>query len=415
MKHTIEDALEILSGLVRRSVNIQINPNESSLIRSLGKQVNRGTGLTDRQLDLALKKIEKYRPGLEKNLVDVDHLLSTTPLKFPMRQIDRSQKISFSVSSSKKTKISIKYVFSKKFASIWQDVESELIGTVEDSKGLKEVPFNEKNLYSIVSALKEMNFEVSNEVQEVYENIEQMMKDLPDHHPYIDFVNNQIELKNVSPHCLDYLKKEFPTYRDEDFLVFLERSKNCGIFLKNQEILRKIDEKTSDSLIKNILVQTTSRFRLNPAEYGIDTIFGIMNELRQWPVLIFVDDKKETVTQIKSFVSELTKYMSNDEITVFFRLENDNPESKEFNQFVRENGLNNYIGPKTKAVFIVKTRIPKPLLNADWKPHTALVACGYEYGRTSAYISDFLTVYYYNNNLNTNYTRKKGKTIIAQL
>ena len=60
MSHTIEDAIEILAGIRPRIINIRIDYNEKNLIKSIGRQVANGTALTDRQLDLALKKIQKY-------------------------------------------------------------------------------------------------------------------------------------------------------------------------------------------------------------------------------------------------------------------------------------------------------------------------------------------------------------------
>ena len=117
MTHTIEDAIEILGGTKPRIINVRIDISEQSLVRSLAKQVNKGTALTDRQLELSIKKIEKYRPGLEKNKVDVDQLLLTKRTRYPLREIDRTQSISLQVEKDKKVKILIKYVFSKKFAA----------------------------------------------------------------------------------------------------------------------------------------------------------------------------------------------------------------------------------------------------------------------------------------------------------
>lgn len=415
MIHTIEDALEILAGTRTRTVNIRIDFNETSLVKSLGRQVSRGTGLTDRQIDLSLKKIEKYRQGLEKNSVDVDHLLTNKPLKLPIRYIDRTQSISLEITEDKKTKILVKFVFSKKFASTWSEIQKELIGQVKEEKNKKEIPFNEKNLYTVVTALKPIEFNVSEEIDEIYRNVEDILEDPSENLPHVGFDQEKIQIKNASANCIDYMDKQFPIYRDEDFLVFLERAKNCGIFHKNQEILKKIEEKTSNSLLKNILIETTTRFRLDPSKYGIDTIFEIINDLKQWPILIVVDEKKEAIFQVKSYIEHLIKYIPESEINVFFRLENDTNEGREFNQFVKDRGLNGYIGPTTKVVFIAKNRIPKPLLNADWNPHTAVIATTYEYGKTAAYISDFLSVYYYNNNVRPVYNRNKGNSVIVQL
>jgi hypothetical protein len=415
MRNTIEDALEILGGTVPRIVNIRIDASEQALIKSLAKQVSRQTALTDRQLDLSIKKIEKYRDGLEQNNIDVSQLLFEKTTRYPLREIDRTQSISLHTDIENKTKIFVKFVFSKKFASIWSEIEYDLIGAVHEAKGEKYVSFNEKNLYRVVTVLKPLGFEIADDVQSYYEKIEEILENPNNFAPYIDYVDDKIVLRNVSKQCNQYLETELTDIRDSDFLVFLERLKNCGIYQKNDEIFKKITEIAPNNLIKNILVENSTRFRVNPEEHGIGTVFEIINTLKQWPLLILVDETKDVISYIKNAIPELLKYVNHDEINIFFRLENDNPESSEFNQFVRDNGLNNYIGPATKVVFITKNRIPKPLYNADWKPHAALVASSYEYGKTSAYLSNFPAVYYYNNSLNSRYTKSKGKNSIVQL
>jgi hypothetical protein len=415
MTHTIEDAIEILGGTKPRIINVRIDISEQSLVRSLAKQVNKGTALTDRQLELSIKKIEKYRPGLEKNKVDVDQLLLTKRTRYPLREIDRTQSISLQVEKDKKVKILIKYVFSKKFAATWDEIVKELIGSYREEKGRKEILFNERDLKLVVDKLRPIQFDVSDDVASLYTTIEEILINPSDSIPYVDFIDGKIELKNVSPHCIKYLDSELTDVKDSDFLVFLERLKNCGIYHKNSEIIKKITEKAPNNLIKTILVETGTRFRINPEEHDIDTVFDIIDNLKQWPLLILVDEKKDIISQIKTCIPKLLKYVHKEEINIFFRLESDNPENVEFNEFVKENNLNNFIGNNTKVVFITKNRIPKPLFNAEWSPHTALVTSNYEYGKTSAYLSDFPAVYYYNNSLNTRYGKNKGNSIIVQL
>lgn len=415
MSHTIEDAIEILGGTKPRIVNVRIDLGEQSLVRSLAKQVNKGTALTDRQLDLATKKIEKYRLGLEKNKVDVDLLLLNKRTRYPLREIDRTQSISLHVEKDKKVKILIKYVFSKRFAVIWDEIVKDLIGSYREDKGIKEILFNERDLRTVVDSLRPLQFEVSDEIAELYNTIEEILVNPSESIPYVDFIDDKIELKNISSQCIKYLESELTDVKDSDFLVFLERLKNCGIYHKNGEIIKKITEKAPNNLIKTILVETGTRFRINPEEHDIDTVFDIIDNLKQWPLLILVDEKKDIISQIKTCIPKLLKYVHKEEINIFFRLESDNLENVEFNQFVKDNNLNNYINANTKVVFITKNRIPKPLFNADWKPHTALVTSSYEYGKTSAYLSDFPAVYYYNNSLNTKYGKNKGKSIIVQL
>jgi len=415
MTHTIEDALEILAGTTTRAVNIRVDIGEVNLIKSLGRQVARGTALTDRQFELATKKIEKYQKGLEQNSVDVQSLLALAPLRMPLRQVDRTQSISFVMGIDKKIKLSVKFVFSKKFAAVWSDLQDQLTVSVYEQKGEKQLAVNEQDLYLIVNTLQPMGFTVSDEVVEVYQKIEEIYVNPDNFAPYVDVVDNTLVLKNVNPRCKTYLDKEFTDIKDSDFLVFLERVKNCGIYHKTDKIIEKITEISPNKLIKDILVSEETRFRLNPEEHTTDSLFDILDTLNQWPILVIVDETKDAISQVKTLCTALMARLDNSEVTVFFRLENGNTEHEEFNQFVADNHLNNYIDSKTKVVFVSKNRIPKPLFNADWKPRTALVTSSYEHGKTSAYLNDFSTVYYYNNSPSVRHGRIKGSRKIVQL
>jgi hypothetical protein len=64
MTQTVEDAIEILAGVRPRIINIRVDHNEKTLIKSIGRQVSNGLALTDRQLELSLKKIKKYQANL---------------------------------------------------------------------------------------------------------------------------------------------------------------------------------------------------------------------------------------------------------------------------------------------------------------------------------------------------------------
>jgi serine kinase of HPr protein (carbohydrate metabolism regulator) len=110
-----------------------------------------------------------------------------------------------------------------------------------------------------------------------------------------------------------------------------------------------------------------------------------------------------------------SKFVARDSINVFFRLKNEQKDFNEFNQYIKDNHLNNYIDSKTKIVFISRTRIPKPLLKADWKPSTAIITSNHDFGKLSAYLNDFSTVYYYNNSITMRNSRLKGADKIVQL
>lgn len=415
MLNTVETSLEILGGLIPKLVNIRLDHADKNLIKSLAKQVFRGTALTDRQLDVSLKKIEKYRDGLEKNSVDVDSLLKDKTTRMPLREIDRSRVVSLVTGNDKKVKISVKFVFSKKFATLWGEISKNLIGSVETHKRENFIRFNEKDLHFIVNKLEPEGFEISQEIREIYEEIEKILKFPSDYAPHVSLEDGKPILKNANSHCIEYMEKEFPVYKDEDFLSFIARLKNCGIYHKNPEIIKKINQECTNDLVKSVLVNTTTRFRINPQEYGTDTVFDIINTIKEWPILIVLDEAQDPYPTVQSTVDELLKFIDRKDINVFFRLDNNTDHGKEFNQFVKDNHLNNFIGTNTKVVFITKNKIPKPLMNADWTPRAAVLFSNYEYGKAHAFLNSIPSLYYYNIGLNNKFNQRKGKYRIVQL
>ena len=413
---TVEDTIEILAGVRPRKLNIRIDAQDVKLIVSLGKQVSRKIPLTDRQLDLSLKKIEKYRLGLEKCDVDVDEILTLKTLKWPLRVIDRTQSIWIETDTeTKKPVIMVKYVFSKKFAEIWAKIEEKLGSYKYADKGVKQVTYTERNLYHIVKGLESLNFDVNEEIQEICEKIEKILENPDSFAPYLDYTEGQLVLKNANSKCEQEFLKKVENFDQEKILEYVDYAKSLGISLKSQNLLKKISEISENSLAKKIAFEFSSRYRVNPANYSFEDLVSTVDVLNQWPLIVVIEENKDVFDTVRSMVETFSKYVPKDKMNVFFRLKNEQTDHLQFNQFVKDNHLNNYIDSTTKVVFILRTRIPKPLLKADWRPTTAVITSSHDFGRMAAYLNDFSTVYYYNNSITMRNSRLKGADKIAQL
>jgi hypothetical protein len=410
MTQTIEDSLEILAGTAPRSVNIRIDTNDYKLLASLAQQVHRSIGLTDRQLDLAVKKIEKYRTGLAANAVDVDAVLAVKPLRIELREIDRTHTVKLET-VEKKTHIIVRFPFSKKVASAWDTLKGRVSGSINEFKTHKELAYSEKNLYLTVNALKPLEFEFTPEIEELHECIESIANNPIAAVPYISMTNGKVTLENISKTCKEYIS----TLDDTNMLRFINQLKSCGIHHKNQEVIDAISANSPNSVVKDVLLGTDTRFRVKPEKHDIKDVFSTIDILGQWPVLVILDDEKYAYQQTREIYEALNTYVPNNEINVFFRLDNGQPDHEKFNQFVKDNSLNNYIDSNTKVVLITKTRIPKPLYKADWRPQTAIVYPSYDYGKMAAYLNDFATVYYYNDAVSVKHNRVKGIRQIVEL
>jgi hypothetical protein len=413
---TIEDTLEILAGGTPRRINIRLDTADIRLLTSLKKQLAQKIPLTDRQLDLSLKKIEKYRENLEKCNVDVDHILTVKPLKWPLRVIDRTQSVEIETdSTTNKPVIVVKYVFSKKFAEFWAKVEEHTSTYNRTDKGVKKIPYSEKCLHLVVQGLVKMNFTISSEVQEIYEKIEKVLENPENFVPYLDYAENTVVLKNLNSKCENAIVEKFGQRYKCSIFEYVDYAKSLGVTLKTQNLIKYLSENAPSVLTKKISIENSTRYRLYPEDYSLEELFSAVDTFNQWPLVIVVEENDQVLSIVSKMVNELSKIIPKEKINVFFRLKNEQPEYDKFNQFIRDNGLNNYIDSTTKVVFISRGRIPKPLLKADWKPTTAIITSNHDFGRMAAYLNDFSTVYYYNSSVSLRNSRLKGADKIVQL
>ena len=413
---TVEDTIEILAGTKQRNINIRLDLTDSKIITSLGRQLSRKIALTDRQLDLSLKKIDKYRSGLEKCGVDVDEVLTLKTLKWPIREIDRTQNIYLEQDDvTKKSVIHVKYVFSKKFAEIWAEVEDNVTMCSNTEKNIKKVTYTEKNLYTIVKHLTPLQFTIADDILEIYEKIESILEKPENFVPYLDLVEGVVSVKNANRRCQEFLDEKFKTVDDHNLLEFVDSAKIAGISLKTQKLLAKVENISPNEIVTKVCSEGATRYRLNPEEYPLTELLTAVDTLNQWPLVIVIEETTYIFEMVKLMVEELSKFIPIDKMNVFFRLKNEQNGHQQFNQFVKDNQLNNYIDSTTKVVFISRTKIPKPLLKADWRPRTAIITSNHDFGKLSAYLNDFSTVYYYNNSVTMRNSRLKGADKIVQL
>jgi len=413
MSYTIEDTLEILAGLQPRLVNIRINYNEKSIIKSIAKQVFNKIALTDRQLELAIKKIEKYKIGLTMNNINVDDLINNKPLRMPIREIDRTIRIGL-FKEGGNANITIKFSYSKKFEECWNKIKSNLIGNVVEKTSIKEMLLTEQNIISIIENLAVMSPVIEDEIFELYKKIKEIQNNPINFIAHADYVEDKIAVKNTTKRCLDYINL-LPTDTTENIIKFSDRLKSYGVYHKEQGLVTKLKEVVDDEITLSILLSSTTRFKFDSSKYTIDKAITSINIIDQWPLLIVVEETHQTFDQLKSIIAALENKIDKEKITVFFRLDKSVNQHVEFNQYVKDNHLNNFIDKSTKVVIVSKARIPKPLLRSEWKPYSALVMTNHYFGKISAFIDDFSIVYYYNNSILLNRNKIKGARTIVEL
>lgn len=333
----IEDYLEYLC-------NNQLDSLQScnAIYFSIYKQITRGVGITDRQYALVLKKIQEY--------MDVDDL----PTRTPLRSIDRSKYITIvdniedTVYESYKDNwkwIKVRFPFSKKDIA---KVDSIGISHNEyyHKKGSHEhyYKFTSKNVYKIINVLKNRNFKIEDTLFEYYEKIN-------------DVVNVKFD---VYENCIpDTVKKELSELSN---LQHADRGLRYGYNTPPTD---------SDTITNIIAYRQDIEVCLDPKKYKVQDIIETVNLLDRFPLLVLIDEDTSYI-QLKQIHSEVSKIIDNKHQSVLFRIDSKDANNAPVNDYIKDNHLNNWVDNETKVVYIKKSKLPKVLLQSNFKPMCTL-------------------------------------------
>lgn len=384
----IEECLWILANL-HPKYNISIEEVDKTLLYSIGRQVHRGMALTDRQFDLAKQKLEYYRPAFENLNIDID--VCKDNLKQPLREIDRSQYIRISEHKNE-DKLVIRFPFNKPKIMILQKKVKSCIPIDEyyHDKGSQTHYFtlNEINLYLLVSAFKNKHFDIDKEVLDIYNELEEMNNNK---HKYVSGIYN-FKLCNLKTKAIETVisdvgeppcQKNLALYKDRRYTYGLDYfdEKELEHSLRNLNILSQ-----------KIINRKSIRVFISNKKYSIENLVKCLWELNRLPLLVVIDHDF-SLEYLHQFHKAISGFVLDEEQTVMYRL--DNNTNFEFNEYIKNNNLNNPLDTNTKIVYISSNKVPKPLIKSNWR-YKAMLNIGFIQGwkRTTIADDSDLIIYY---------------------
>jgi hypothetical protein len=366
LDYTVEDYLETLVGL-RTDEKFEIDRSDQNFVRSIGRQVFKGVSLTDRQCDAVKEKLIKYEDQFISNgYASLKNNLDR--LRFPVREIDRSRWIkivddaeNIILSSEEKGPwIAVRFSFQKKLISAIEEIRRKL----EDSPKYNAITkvqyfeYNERNLYEIVTAFKDKNFVLDEQVLTLYQSISKFTKE--DSVPGIF----NYKIKNLHPNGVKMLVDEIGEPTQNNLLLYKDRSYKYGLHcVENLEC--------NNSLESKIAHRSTPAVQVNKSRYSVDDLVLALENLKRFPILVIVPSTTcyDAVVSTHEYVKNL---IDPAEVSVTFRMDN-HDEGIDFNKYIKREKINNKVDKHTKIVYNLDNKVPKPVVNSGWTPNTILI------------------------------------------
>lgn len=386
MTDTIED---ILIEIMR----VDIKEVDRPVLTSMRNQVIKGIGLTDRQFELAKKKILGYKDELTNiGINDID--TKVTVHKLPLRNVDRSKTIS--LVANEDITLAAPGSFNKDHSSqlirVRFPFNKKLISAIKDLVEQKQYRLNrvsyyhprgsdchyfsltERNISVVVDGLKDRNFTIDQELLDMNEEIAHIRENKAG---YIPGLYNG-KLLNLHSKAEELIAKEINNTDPLRELKLADR--------KFKYNLGHIEYDAPTSLVGIISLREEPRIKLDPKEHSMDEIAQAFITLERFPLLVIVDSDNE-LEQLKSVHTAFASVDSSQQ-SVLFRVKPSKDNSYNANNYIQDHSLNNWVDENTKIVYIIKNKLPKVLLKADWQPTCAL---GWAQGnRLKTHVSSYI-------------------------
>lgn len=389
----IEDYLETLCNFQNNkgSIPFKIESTDYNLILSLGRQTLRGIGLTDRQYELVKNKLLFYKPQFEANgyeNLEVDF----NNLRLPIRSIDRSRWIKICEIDDQKY-IGVRFSFNKKLISALEQLSALEDRRLFDKQNkVKYFNYNEYNIFKILTLLKEKNFEVEKSLQEKYEILEMMDKNKKDYIPGI----YGFKLKNMHNNAINFCISSIGEPTIDNLAQYADRNAVLGIeHFDTNDLNISINKLTT--LSQKIVRRKHNHVLIDPNVFSFDRVAETILELNRYPLLVVLNDKTDN-EDIHTVYESFKNIFSNESFCTLYRKDNTSEENIEFNQYVKENYLNNSLAFDSKIVYTNVNKMSKILLQSDWTPQCAIFMGSHRTSKLNVYLDELDLVIHYDDN-----------------
>lgn len=365
---SLEDLILFLAGTSNIAPNEPfptLKSSDYSLIYSFSKQISRKIGFTDRQYELAKSKVDDYQ-DLFHFVPNLEEVKNTTRL--PIREIDRTRWIKIEYQDNNPV-IAVRFTFQKKLISAIEGIRSKIKEKTDYDKinKIHYFGYSERNLFEIVEAFKENNFHLDDTVQEIYNKLL-----LLDPNEYLPGVYD-LEIKNLHPTGVEMLQVELGKLSEDNVLLYRDRAFKYGL-----QVFDTIED--DNSLEYKIAHRKHPNVTIDDFKWSIDTMLLALENLQRFPVLMLVPQFTchDVIVNIQEYVRNL---IPPEDVSVVFRLDNQG-DGVLFNNYIKDQRINNKVDKNTKIVYSLDNKIPKPLLTSAWSPQTIIV-----HGNTSSYVN----------------------------
>ena len=286
----VEDYLEVLAG--KRDLAGKISSGylfgafspivslaryDTSFLDDLTSSTLAGTGMTDKQAQLAAKIILKYQRQLASQGIDVTPC--TDPkYRRPLRYLDRSKRI-----WSDGSKIYLRFPYDSNMITQLRELLKARQGSAHFDKENKiwVIAVSEYNINFTVSWAKGHNFEIDQPIEQYLEEI--IAVEQQSYKIQLCRTESGLELTNASPGMLDYIHAQGWSLDDEHLHQLIDLSSVLG-YTVHEDLVTELDSALGPDLVVFMLRR---EYELAGAQNQLSRLLRYARLVNRLPMIIY--------------------------------------------------------------------------------------------------------------------------------
>ena len=364
-------------------LNSSVPVKDRRILKNLVRMIQMPAFITESQGRLLIKILQENMEALHFIGSALIPSLKNPSWTKSFKTVEIVKQISISKNSSGESFIDVECSFNKEIKKSLTTITRNIEGSAFTVTLGKRSSFllTEKNLYNIVKEFDKHNFDKSEQVIKLYNDI------------------CSLDLAGT--------KNSFNIYKTANVKLKNRLIKNIGVIDSTNMLLledRKIEFQYTvkgnlddSSLANKIAKRTNNKIFINSSEYTLLDVAQAIRQLRKMPALCIFDeyDAGASIKNLKMLKTVVDAVDPTINVGAYFRF-NNSGDGEQFNKLVSEYGFNKQLDNNNRLSIIANGKIPKFFLKSDWYPKTVVSFSNhFRNNKTSVYCNSCDLIVYY--------------------
>ena len=364
-------------------LNSSVPVKDRRILKNLVRMIQMPSFITESQGRLLIKILQENMEALDFIGSELIPSLKNPSWTKSFKTVDVVRQLSISKNSSGNSFIDIDCSFNKEIkkslVTLIRNIEGATFTIISGKR--TSILLTEKNLYNTVKELDKHNFDKSEQVIKLYNDV-CSLDVLGTKDSFSIHKTSNIKLKNR-------LIKNIGSIDSTNMLLLEDRKIEF-----QYNVTGNLDD---SSLANKIAKRTNNKIFINSSEYTLLDVAQAIRQLRKMPALCIFDeyDAGASIKNLKTVKTVVDAVDPTINVGVYFRFNNAG-DGEQFNKLISEYNFNKQLDNNNRVSVIANGKIPKFFLKSDWYPKTVISFSNqFRNNKTSVYCNSCDLIVYY--------------------